>query len=206
MKTLLISAGVVALSIALWQVLAPTSSTNLPASTADKSVIASYLVDGTRTHFSESGPPSEVLQIGAATRWLNSDETALNEIRYQADGEGNAQWDINASDGLFYETTNELVLKNGVTVVERSREAVVSTEALRLYMDQKRAVGEHEVVMTGQGSRTTGSSFELDLQTNTATLKGDVVTDYEYFGPYFSMVFAGPALGSVLRPCSRLRS
>lgn len=179
MKTLLISAGVVALSIALWQVLAPTSSTNLPASTADKSVIASYLVDGTRTHFSESGPPSEVLQIGAATRWLNSDETALNEIRYQADGEGNAQWDIDASDGLFYETTNELVLKNGVTVVERSREAVVSTEALRLYMDQKRAVGEHEVVMTGQGSRTTGSSFELDLQTNTATLKGDVVTDYE---------------------------
>ena len=179
MRTLLISAGVVAVGIALWQILAPASSTNLPANTVDKSVIASYLVDGTRTHFSESGPPSDVLQIGAATRWLNSEETALNDIRYRADVEGNAQWDIDASDGLFYETTNELVLKNGVTVVERSREAVVSTEAMRLYMDQKRAVGEHEVVLTGQGSRTTGSSFELDLQTNTATLKGDVVTDYE---------------------------
>ena len=179
MRTLLISAGVVAVGIALWQILAPASSTNLPANTVDKSVIASYLVDGTRTHFSESGPPSDVLQIGAATRWLNSEETALNDIRYRADVEGNARWDIDASDGLFYETTNELVLKNGVTVVERSREAVVSTEAMRLYMEQKRAVGEHEVVMTGQGSRTTGSSFELDLQTNTATLKGDVVTDYE---------------------------
>ena len=179
MRTLLISAGVVAVGIALWQILAPASSTNLPANTVDKSVIASYLVDGTRTHFSDSGPPSDVLQIGAATRWLNGEETTLNDIRYRADGEGNAQWNIDASDGLFYETTNELVLKNGVTVVERSREAVVSTEAMRLYMDQKRAVGEHEVVMTGQGSRTTGSSFELDLQTNTATLKGDVVTDYE---------------------------
>ena len=179
MRTLLISAGVAALSIALWQILTPASRTTLPPNTADKSVIASYLVDGTRTHFSDSGPPSEVLQIGAATRWLRSDETALNDIRYRADGEGNTQWDIDASDGLFYETTNELVLKNGVTVVERSREAVVSTEAMRLYMDQKRAVGEHEVVITGQGSRTTGSSFELDLQTNTATLKGDVVTDYE---------------------------
>jgi len=176
---LLISAGVVAMSVALWQILAPAASTNLPANNSDKSVIASYLIDGNRTHFSESGPPSEVLQIGSATRWLNSDETALNDIRYRADGEGNAQWDINASDGLFYETSNELVLKNGVTVVERSREAVVSTEAMRLYMDQKRVVGEHKVVMTGQGSRTTGSSFELDLQTNTATLKGDVVTDYE---------------------------
>ena len=133
MRTLLISAGVVAVGIALWQILAPASSTNLPANTVDKSVIASYLVDGTRTHFSESGPPSDVLQIGAATRWLNSEETALNDIRYRADGEGNAQWDIDASDGLFYETTNELVLKNGVTVVERSREAVVSTEAADLH-------------------------------------------------------------------------
>ena len=179
MKTLLISAGVVAVGIALWQILAPASGTILPANTVEKSVVASYLIDGTRTHFSETGPRSDVLQIGAATRWLNSDETSLSDIRYQADGEGNAQWDIDASDGLFYEATNELVLKNGVTVVERSREAVASTEAMRLYMDQKRAVGEHEVVMTGEGSRTTSSSFELDLQTNTATLKGDVVTDYE---------------------------
>ena len=120
-----------------------------------------------------------MLQIGTATRWLNSDETALNDIRYRALGEDDAQWDIDASEGIFFEATNELVLKNGVTVLERSREGVVSTEAMRLYMNQKRAVGEHEVVITGQGSRTTGASFELDLQTNTATLKGDVVTDYE---------------------------
>ena len=119
------------------------------------------------------------MQIGTATRWLNSDETSLNDIRYRAHGEDDALWDIDASEGIFFEATNELVLKNGVTVLERSREAVVSTEAMRLYMNQKRAVGEHEVVMTGQGSRTTGAAFELDLQTNTATLKGDVVTDYE---------------------------
>lgn len=179
MKTLVISTGIVALGIGLWQFLAPASSTSLPVNTAEKSVVASYLVDGTRTHFSDSGPTSDVLQIGTATRWLNSDETSLTDIRYRAHGEDNAQWDIDASEGIFFEATNELILKNGVTVLERSREAVVSTEAMRLYMNQKRAVGEHQVVMTGQGSRTTGASFELDLQTNTATLKGEVITDYE---------------------------
>jgi lipopolysaccharide export system protein LptC len=50
---------------------------------------------------------------------------------------------------------------------------------MRLYMDQKRASGQQKVVLTGRGSRTTGSAFDLDLQTNTATLKGDVVTHYE---------------------------
>ena len=50
---------------------------------------------------------------------------------------------------------------------------------MRLYMDQKRAQGEQEVVTTGRGSRTTGSAFELDLQSNMATLKGDVRTEYE---------------------------
>jgi lipopolysaccharide export system protein LptC len=46
-------------------------------------------------------------------------------------------------------------------------------------MDQKRAQGEQEVVMTSRSSRTTGSAFELDLQSSVATLKGDVKTEYE---------------------------
>jgi len=88
-------------------------------------------------------------------------------------------WDITASAGTFFEDINELVLQNGVTVIETERQATMTTEAMRLFMDQKRATGEQDVLLTGRGSRTSGSSFELDLQTNTATLKGDVVTQYE---------------------------
>ena len=62
---------------------------------------------------------------------------------------------------------------------ELTRDATVHTESMRLYMDQKRAEGEREVVMTGRGSRTTGSAFELDLQHSMATLRGDVKTEYE---------------------------
>ena len=112
-------------------------------------------------------------------RWQNSEETTLRDIRYQAQAENGALWDINAAAGIFFEDINELELKNGVTVLERTRDATVQTESMRLYMDQKRAQGEQEVVMTSRSSRTTGSAFELDLQSSVATLKGDVKTEYE---------------------------
>ena len=46
-------------------------------------------------------------------------------------------------------------------------------------MDQKRAEGHDAVSLTGRGSKTTGAGFELDLVANTATLKGNVRTQYE---------------------------
>ncbi len=179
MKGLLITLGMAALGIALWQSFAPESSPAKQMNLEEDQLIASYLHDGTRRHFSSDGVASDILEIGEATRWQNSEETTLSEIRYLAQAENGAVWDIDAAAGIFFEDVNELELKNGVTVLERTRDATVQTESMRLYMDQKLAQGEQEVVMTGQGSRTTGSSFELDLQSSTATLKGDVRTEYE---------------------------
>ena len=179
MKGAVITLGVVALGVALWQSLAPESSPIQQIDLEEERLIASYLRKGTRRHFSQDGVASDILEIGEATRWQNSEETTLREIRYQAQAENGALWDIDAAAGTFFEDLNELALKNGVTILELTRDATMQTESMRLYMDQKRAQGEQEVVMTGRGSRTTGSAFELDLQSNMATLKGDVRTEYE---------------------------
>ena len=178
MKGAVITAGMVALSIALWQSFAPDSS---PVQQIDleEELIASYLREGTRRHYSQDGVAADVLEISVATRWQNSEETTLTDIRYQAQAENGAVWDIEAATGTFFEDLNELELKNGVTILELTREATMQTESMHLYMDQKRAQGDQEVVMTGRGSRTSGSAFELDLQSNKATLKGDVKTEYE---------------------------
>ena len=178
MKGAVITAGMVALSIALWQSFAPKSS---PVQQIDleEELIASYLREGTRRHFSQDGVAADVLEISVATRWQNSEETNLTDIRYQAQAENGAVWDIEAATGIFFEDLNELELKNGVTILELTREATMQTESMHLYMDQQRAQGDQEVVMTGRGSRTSGSAFELDLQSSKATLKGDVKTEYE---------------------------
>ena len=179
MKGAVITLGVVALGVALWQSLAPESSPIQQIDLEEERLIASYLRKGTRRHFSQDGVASDILEIGEATRWQNSEETTLREIRYQAQAENGALWDIDAAAGTFFEDLNELALKNGVTILELTRDATMQTESMRLYMDQKRAQGEQEVVMTGRGSRTTGSAFELDLQSSMATLTGDVITEYE---------------------------
>jgi LPS export ABC transporter protein LptC len=179
MKGAVITFGMVALGIALWQSFAPESSPVQEIDLEEEHLIASYLLEGTRRHFSQDGVTADVLEIGEATRWRNSEETTLRDIRYQAQAESGAVWDIDAAAGIFYEDINELELKNGVTVLELTRDATMRTESMRLYMDQKRAQGEQEVVMTGRGSRTTGLAFELDLQSSMATLKGDVRTEYE---------------------------
>tara|TARA_X000000950_G_scaffold236215_1_gene286955 strand:+ start:4696 stop:5235 length:540 start_codon:yes stop_codon:yes gene_type:complete len=179
MKGAVITLGMVALGIALWQSFAPQSSPVRQIDLQEEQLIASYMLQGTRRHFSQDGVAENVLEIGEATRWQNNKETKLSEIRYQAQAENGAVWDIGAAAGIFFEDLNELELKNGVTVLERTRDATMRTESMRLYVDQKFAQGEQDVVMTGRGGRTTGSAFELDLQRSMATLKGDVRTEYE---------------------------
>ena len=178
MKGAVITVGMVALGIALWQSFA-TESSPVQQIDLEEELIASYLREGTRRHFSQNGVAADVLEISMATRWQNSEETTLRDIRYQARAENGAVWDIEAAAGIFFEDLNELELKNGVTILELTRDATMQTESIYLYMDQMLAQGGREVVMTGRGSRTSGSAFELDLQSGKATLKGDVRTEYE---------------------------
>ena len=179
MKILLLVIASVTLSLILWSRLVPSINTEQRPAITDEAVRASYLIDGIRRRFSHEGLPTDRLEIDSAIRWLNSDEMALDSIQYVTSGNSGEIWDIRASDGVFFEDRNELALTNGVVIDEHEQEARMTTHAMRLFMDQKLATGEHRVLLTGRGSRTTGSAFRIDLGTNTATLIGDVQTNYE---------------------------
>ena len=179
MKLLTLVIAAVAAGVGFWNGLGPGVDVEQRTAIADGQVRASYVVDGIRRRFSDAGRPSDTLKINSATRWLNNDQTALGGIQYVTTGNSGEIWDIRASNGVFFEDRNELALTNGVVIDEHAQEARMTTEAMRLFMDKKLASGEHQVVLTGRGSRTTGSAFEVDLRTNTATLMGDVQTNYE---------------------------
>lgn len=166
------------MSVSFWRSLTP-SAPLFPRKDSDTSVIESYVKGGTRTQFSNTGAASEVMHIGSAERQLGSDVTALRSIRYQTEAADDLQWDIAADAGVLYEQTDELALQDGVTVYEATNQATLTTETMRLNMDQKRAEGHDDVLLTGRGSKSTGAGFELDLVANTATLKGNVKTQYE---------------------------
>ena len=167
-----------ALSVSFWRTLTP-SAPLFERKEGDGSVVESYVTGGTRTQFSPTGAASEIMHIGSAERQLGSQVTALKSIRYQTQGDDELRWDIEAQAGVLYEQTNELALQDGVTVYEATNQATLNTETMLLNMDQKRAEGHDTVLLTGRGSKTTGAGFELDLVTNTATVKGNVKTQYE---------------------------
>ena len=167
-----------ALSVSFWRTLTPATPF-FEIKEGDGSVVESYVMGGTRTQFSHTGAASEIMQIGSAERQLGSQVTALKNIRYQAQGDDDLRWDIEAEAGVLYEQTNELALHDGVTVYEATNEATLNTETMLLNMDQKRAEGHDPVLLTGRGSKTTGAGFELDLVANTATVTGNVKTHYE---------------------------
>ena len=167
-----------ALSVSFWRTLTP-SAPLFERKEGDGSVVESYVTGGTRTQFSPTGAASEIMHIGSAERQLGSQVTALKSIRYQTQGDDDLRWNIKAQAGVLYEMTNELALQDGVTVYEATNQATLNTETMLLNMDRKRAEGHNEVLLTGRGSKTTGSGFELDLVANTATVKGNVKTQYE---------------------------
>ena len=179
MKILVLVIAVVALSVGFWNGLAPGVDAEQRPALIDGPVRISYVIDGIRRRFSDKGHPTDTLKIDSATRWLNSDQTALSGIQYVTAGNSGELWDIRASDGVFFEDRNELALTNGVVIDGHDQDARMTTQGMRLFMDQKLATGEHRVVLTGRSSRTTGSAFRVDLRTNKATLIGDVQTNYE---------------------------
>ncbi|MDC1161047.1 LPS export ABC transporter periplasmic protein LptC, partial [Luminiphilus sp.] len=108
-----------------------------------------------------------------------SDETALSGIQFFSQSADGTQWHIDSSSGLFFEEANELFLRDGVRILEATRNGTINTESMWLLIDEKRATGDRDVVLTAPGSRTLGTGFELDLVRDKATLKGRVKTDYE---------------------------
>ena len=173
---LLLAIGVAA---GIWDSLSREAGEKSAVAAESRAVVETYLQAGVLTQYAESGEMAERLEIDSAVREVNSHESALRGIRYRASGRNETLWDIQASRGTFLEDADELLLTDGVEINEISRAAMMTTPSAHLFLANKRATGHQTVLLTGQGSKTVGDGFELDLATNTATLKGNVRTHYE---------------------------
>lgn len=162
-----------------WDRLAPNVSLDPSPFTHNGQLVTSYLRAGIRTQFAGDGKPADVLSIDNAERREGSEETILKGIEFFSESDDGAQWHVASTSGLFFEKSNELFLQHGVRILEANRNGTMSTESMWLFIDEKKALGDQDVVLTGPGSRTSGTGFELDLRNDKATLKGRVKTDYE---------------------------
>lgn len=172
-----------ALILLFWQVLGASSDTEMMAvssgQTANNAADQSYIAHGQRTLFNETGRVSDTLTIENARKPSNRNAILIDGVTYQASDESGSEWRMEATEGVFFEARNELLLRKGVRISEAPTQATLETQAVRIFMDTSRAEGSRPVILTAKGSRTRGNGFELDLATNTATIIGEVRTRYE---------------------------
>ena len=179
MKSLALIPFAVALTVVLWSAFEPASSVRRTTDLVDRDAVTSYIVDGVQRQFSVEGVQTHVLAITAATRWQHMSETEMSDIKYRAEGNNGEKWDIRAAKGIFHEDRGELALSNGVTIDELQHGIKMTTDAMRLLTDSRRALGDNAVTIVASNNRTDGSAFELDLNNSTAKLLGNVKTVYE---------------------------
>jgi len=179
LKAFLLALVGLATATVFWHRLAPSISLDPSSFTDGGELVTSYLHSGVRTQFAADGEASDVLAINKAERKEGSDETALEGIRFFSESTDGTKWHIESSSGLFFEDANELFLQDGVRIFEATRKGTIDTESMWLLIDEKRAKGNRNVILTSPDSRTVGTGFELDLMTDVATLRGRVRTDYE---------------------------
>lgn len=176
-------AFLIALTLLFWQSLGSAPDSETTAITRSEAGVTeadqSYIVEGQRTQFDETGRVSDTLNIQKARKPSDRNAILIDGVTFRASAKSDSEWMMEATEGVFFEARNELLLRKGVKILEAPSEATLETQAMRIYMDTNKAEGTRPVVLTAKGSRTRGNGFELDLATNTATIIGEVQTRYE---------------------------
>jgi len=148
-----------ALSVSFWRTLTP-SAPFFEIKEGDGSVVESYVMGGTRTQFSDTGAASEIMRIGSAERQLGSQRHCLKKYPLSERRVTTTYGGIlKRKPAYFTSRPMNLHCKMGSQCYEATNQATLNTETMLLNMDQKRAEGHDPVLLTGRGSKTTGSRF-----------------------------------------------
>ena len=111
------------------------SQRNVSYPKESQDALHSYLEGGKRILYSPAGVITETLSVDKATKFIDQPDTLMTGIQYQSKGDGESEWDVQASTGVFKEINGELVLRNGVTIIERSSNVHMRTTSMNLFLN-----------------------------------------------------------------------
>ena len=89
----------------------------------------------------------------------------------------NGTWTLAAPQGVGSDTGNSLELSGGVNI-SNGTSVTMTTHTMLIDSDDRIAKSGGEVVLTTEKSETTADGLIINLNTNTATLAGNVNTEY----------------------------
>ena len=151
--------------------------TEKPNNSGTTMLVATEITALKTQRYDEDGELLERASAEHLIQYDNDEQMLMTGINVTQSSLENGTWTLAAPQGVGSETDSSLELSGGVNI-SNGTSVTMTTDAMLIDSDERIAKSEGEVVLRTQKSQTTADGLIINLNTNTATLAGNVNTEY----------------------------
>lgn len=138
-----------------------------------------FLVNSISTQFSKHGQIESVAISDRVEHNPDGDSINLSNPHFQLHKEGALTWNVNASYGVVFPDSDEVRLKQQVTIVSADEQTSLKTPQLTIFPNKQRAQTDKAVTLYGNSGFTRAVGMRADLDNKQIHLLSEVIGQYD---------------------------
>ena len=151
--------------------------TEKPGESGNAMLVATEITALKTRRYDEDGALLEQASAEHLIQYDNDEQMLMTGVNVTQLSREDGLWTLAAPQGIGNDTGNSLELSGGVNIANGTA-VLMTTDTMRINSDDRIAKSGGEVVLKTQKSETTADGLIINLSTNTATLAGNVSTEY----------------------------
>lgn len=128
--------------------------------------------------YDQTGALLEQTSTRHLIQYDQDDRLKLSEVTVTQVTPSGEMWTLTAPKGIAYDTTNALELSAGVEISNQNA-TTLTTDKVFIDTSQRLATSDDQVLLVTPKSRTQASGLTINLEQGSATLRGNVRTNYQ---------------------------
>ena len=164
-------------SVAFVLILILRVDTEKPSDASDVQLVTTEITALKTRRYNGIGALLEQSQTDHLIQYDREKKTFLTGVNVTQSSADDGTWTLTAPDGIGSETNGSLELFGGVNIVN-GKSVAIATDTMLISSEDRIAKSKGKVVLTTQNSETNADGLTIDLGMNTATLTGNVNTEY----------------------------
>ena len=151
--------------------------TEKPTESGNAMLVATEITALKTRRYDEDGELLERASADHLIQYDSDEQMLMTGVNVTQLSHEDGLWTLAAPQGIGNDTDNSLELSGGVNIANGTA-VLMTTDTMLINSDDRIAKSGGEVVLMTQKSETTADGLIINLSTNTATLAGNVSTEY----------------------------
>ena len=151
--------------------------TEKPNDSGNSILVATEITALKTRRYNDNGELLERAKAGHLIQYDSDERMLMTGVTVTQLSREDGMWTLAAPQGVGNETTSSLELSGGVTIANGTSVGMI-TDTILIKSNDRIATSQGEVVLKTQKSDTTADGLIINLNTNTATLTGNVNTEF----------------------------